>query len=521
MNQPAPPPQKAASTSKVWGWFPRLPVWGQACVAFVIGVFAAFGQAPFDNPLVMLLALIMGFVMMRRQSRPMRAAFTGWSFGFGYFALALVWILHPFQVDADRYAWMAPFALLFLSAGLALFWGLAFWAARRLSSRTWPLVLTWTAAEMLRAYVFTGFPWASPSQALINGMAGQILAWFGPHGAMLWLCATAWVLSFPALRTGRVPLRLAQSAVLISVSILILVPPRAAPSEVTGFTVRLVQPNIDQTEKWQSEKLLAFFDRHLSLTTAPPAEAGMTPDLVVWPETAIPWQLDDAAPSLAQMSVAAGTAPLVFGVLRREGLNRFNSLAVLEPGGTVSQTYDKHHIVPFGEYIPMAGILGKFGLKGLAAEDGAGYAKGPGAQVLSLGKLGLALPLICYEAVFAQDVNAAPRRVDFIVQVTNDAWFGKDAGPQQHLAQARMRAIEQGLPLMRSANTGISAMIDPRGRVTHALALGEMGFVDAPLPKPLAPTLYSRTGDGPLAVWLALVLAVAAVWSTKGTRKRN
>ena len=155
---------------------------------------------------------------------------------------------------------------------------------------------------------------------------------------------------------------------------------------------------------------------------------------------------------------------------------------VLDGGGTVPRIYDKHHLVPFGEYIPFGSVLGNFGLRGLAAEDGDGFSAGPGPALLDLGKAGRALALICYEAIFPQDVNRAPTRPDFLLQTTNDAWFGTFSGPYQHLAQARMRAIEQGLPMVRAANTGVSAIIDARGKVTRHLALDTAGFIDAPLP---------------------------------------
>jgi len=158
--------------------------------------------------------------------------------------------------------------------------------------------------------------------------------------------------------------------------------------------------------------------------------------------------------------------------------------------------------VPFGEYMPLGDLLARFGIYGLAASHGHGYSAGPGAQVLDLGAIGRALPLICYEAVFAHDVNAAPERPNVILHLTNDAWFGTGAGPQQHLAQARMRAIEQGLPVARAANTGISAMIDGWGRITASLPLNTAGYLDAALPAPRAPTLYSRSGDLPFALLL-------------------
>jgi apolipoprotein N-acyltransferase len=475
----------------------------QCAVAASLGAFGALGQAPFNQPVALLFALAMGFLMHRRQKTVRRAALTGWAFGLGYFALALVWILEPFQVDPDRHGWMAPFALLFLSGGLALFWGAAFGAARWLLTRSWPLILTWTAAEMLRAYLFTGFPWASPAQVLVEGMASRSLAWSGPHGATLWLMSLAWVLSFPAIYHRRHVMRVGQALLLGGSVALLMVPPREPPAALTDHVVRLVQPNVPQDQKWDPDVFETFFQRLLDLSAAPAARA---PDLVIWPETAIPWRLDYADPVLPAMARAAGGAPLIFGANRAHDGRMYNALAVLDASGAVAQTYDKHHAVPFGEYVPFGNLLGRLGISGMATRDGFGFSEGPGPQLLDLGPLGKATPLICYEAVFAHLVGAAPERPDMLIQITNDAWFGQAAGPQQHLAQARMRAIEQGLPLMRAANTGISAMIDPFGRVTNSLALGQAGAVDAPLPAPLEPTLYARTGDLPLALGLAAFL---------------
>jgi apolipoprotein N-acyltransferase len=280
---------------------------------------------------------------------------------------------------------------------------------------------------------------------------------------------------------------------------------------LTDHTLRLIQPNAAQHEKWDPEKIPVFFDRQLALTAAPPT--GAQPDLVIWSETAIPWALDLAGTALEEIARAGGQAPVALGVQRRTQTRYFNSMVVLAPGGGVAQTYDKHHLVPFGEYMPLGDMLANIGITALASRHGNGYSAGPGAKLLDMGKLGKALPLICYEAVFAHDVNAAPERPAFLIQITNDAWFGKGAGPLQHLAQARMRAIEQGLPLARAANTGVSAMIDPQGRVTASLPLNTAGFLDATLPAALPPTLYSRTGDWPLGGLLLVGLFGAGFWA--------
>jgi apolipoprotein N-acyltransferase len=488
----------------------RLPQNLRLVLAAVAGATGALGQAPYDLPLVLLLALALAFVLHEFQHERKGAALTGWAFGVGYFCITLVWIVEPFQIDPERHGWMAPFALVFMSAGLALFWGAAFWCARFLARGTWPLVLTWTAAELLRAYVFTGFPWASPAQALVDGLAGRSLAWWGPHGANLWLFASAWVLSLNAPSQHVARVRIAQAGLLLCIGTLLLRVP-ATPAAMTEYWVRLVQPNAEQQLKWQPEMARLFYDRQIALTTAVPEAGRAEPDLIVWPETAIPWTLENAGPALEEIARSASGTPVVLGVLRFEEDKLFNSLTVLGSAGQPAQIYDKHHLVPFGEYIPFAPLLTRLGLSGLATTLGIGFSAGPGPQALDFGPLGKALPLICYEAVFAHDVNGLADRPDFLLQITNDAWFGQNAGPQQHLAQARMRAIEQGLPLMRAANTGISAMIDPFGRITESLPLGTFGVVDATLPQALSPTLYSRTGDMPLALLLALGLLWVAV----------
>ncbi len=494
-----------AARRKPWRWYARMPLWQRMAIAALTGAGAALGQAPWDQTLLMLLLLSMGFLMLRRQKTARHAGAVGWAFGTGYFALALHWIVEPFQVDAARHAWMAPFALLFLSTGLALFWGGAFWAARALSLRTWPLILTWTAAEILRAYAFTGFPWASPAQSLIDGPASRALAFSGPHGAMLWLMCLAWLLSFPAVFRHRPVMRAAQIAALVCAALLFHLPLSAPPPVLTDHTVRLIQPNAAQHLKWQPGNAELFFRRQLELTSEAPRDPGNPPDLVVWPETAIPWALDRAGPALEQI-VQTTAVGVVLGALRLDADGLYNSLVVLQPDGTPGQVYDKHHLVPFGEYMPLSSLTDRLGISGLAS-NGRGFSAGPGPRLLDFGPLGRALPLICYEAVFSQGLFGTSERPDFLLQITNDAWFGQHAGPAQHLAQARMRAIEQGLPLMRSANTGITAMIDPRGRITASLATGIAGGLDVRLPAPGAPTLFSRTGNLPVLLLLSVGLA--------------
>tara|TARA_R110002049_G_scaffold140930_5_gene302339 strand:+ start:64622 stop:66136 length:1515 start_codon:yes stop_codon:yes gene_type:complete len=478
-------------------------------LAVLAGGIAGLGQAPYDLPLILFAALVAAFWLFARHgTSTWHAAVLGWGLGLGYFMHTLHWIVSPFMVDVARHGWMAPFALVLLAAGMALFWGLAFGLGRWMSPRRiWALIPAWAAVELLRAYIFTGFPWGMPSQALVGVMAGQGLAWVGPYALNLWLFAAAAVL---VLR-GPSAFRVAQAGFVLIMAALLILPPRAAPAPLSDQVVRLIQPNAAQRDKWNPDTFEFFFKRQLDFTAAPPTDGTGVPDLVIWSETAIPWALDLAGSALAEIGVAANGAPVALGVQRRANMRYYNSLVVLDATGAVDQLYDKHHLVPFGEYMPMGDLLARFGIHGLAAQSGNGYSSGPGARLLDFGPLGAGLPLICYEAVFAHDVNAAQSRPAFLMQITNDAWFGKGAGPQQHLAQARMRAIEQGLPLARAANTGVSAMIDPQGRVLAALPLNTAGFVDARLPLPAAATLYSRSGDLPLAIVLgALLLGAVA-----------
>jgi apolipoprotein N-acyltransferase len=484
------------------------------------GVLGALGQAPYDQPVAMLAALTAAFVLFHASPRKTDAAQVGWAFGVGYFALALSWIVEPFQIDPDRHGWMAPFALVFISTGLALFWGMAFWLARFLSRRGWLLVVTWSAAEMLRAYIFTGFPWASPAQATVDAIGGQSLAWVGPHGVTLWMMSAAFVLSLSPVRFRRKPLRLAQAGTLAVSVALLLVPVQRPEAALTPHWIRIVQPNAAQQSKWDPDKALSFYERQLAMTSALPAPGAQPPDLTLWPETAISWLIEPGAPVLDQIATVAGAQSVALGVLRLENGKLYNSMALLAGESVSPQIYDKHHLVPFGEYIPFADLARRVGLQALADTIGTGFEAGPGPRLLDFGPLGRGLPLICYEAVFAHDVNRAPERPDFLLQATNDAWFGRNAGPQQHLAQARMRAIEQGLPLIRSANTGISAMIDPFGRITTSLPLDTQGFLDNPLPAPLPPTLYGRTGDAPVGCSLAALLGLG-LYRRRGRAARS
>jgi len=486
----------------------------QAALALGAGVALALAQVPFSVWPLGLAALMLATRLVATAASPRQGMWRALAFGVGHFAVALHWIVEPFLIDAARDGWMAPFALAFLALGLSLFWALAGWAAVRLggsgrAARALAFALTLTAAEVARGHILTGFPWALPGHIWIGFAPMQGAALVGAYGlTLLTLVATALAI------TGRGG-AMAGVAILGTLAAFGLWQgSRPIPPAPDAPVIRIVQPNAAQELKWDPVHAQAFFDRLLTLTATP---ADPPPDLVVWPETAVDFLLNRPGFGLDAITAAAGGAMVAFGVQRTEGARGFNSLAVLDPEGFVRVVYDKHHLVPFGEYIPFGDVLyDRFGISAFAAAQGQGYTPGPGPMTLDLGPLGRVMPLICYEAVFPQDLRMAGGRADWILHVTNDAWFGALSGPYQHLALARLRAVEQGVPVIRSANTGVSAVIDARGHVRAQIGLGEMGFLDAPLPPPLPPTLYAIWGEVPFAVLFVLIGALAGVLRRRG-----
>lgn len=487
-------------------WRSVLPAcgWQHAGITIALGAVAATGQAPLDLWYLSFFGFCGAFNLFVRSEGARDAAWTGWFFALGHFALALSWIVEPFLVDLARHGWMAPFALVLLSGGLALFWAAAFGIAARFSAR-WSavpaLVVLWVAAEMLRSILFTGFPWALVGHVLISTQLVQHASYGGGHSLSLI------VLGIAAMSVwGRTA-----SKILIIGSLLGLLwgygdyRARSIETAETGKIIRLLQPNAAQHLKWDLEMIPVFYRRLLELSIA---QAPARPDLIVWPETALAYRLDRAEAALEQMAEFADGIPLAFGVNDLSDDLYHNTLAVMGPGGEVAQRYYKHHLVPFGEYLPFGELLSRLGINGLAARDGAGYGAGLGPELIDLPGIGQALPLICYELIFPRNLRNVPR-ADLILQITNDAWFGNISGPYQHLAQARLRAVEQGLPLLRSANTGVSAAIDPVGRVVSQLALNNTGFLDVGLPLALPPTIYARYHDWPIGIALLVALAGA------------
>ncbi|MGR3779832.1 MAG: apolipoprotein N-acyltransferase [Albimonas sp.] len=529
---------------------------GRLTLAGLCGAGLTLAQPPVGLwPLVFLCVPALAWLGLARSER--REAFgIGWAAGSAFFLTGLYWVAEAFLVDIARHGWMAPFAVTGLAVGLGLFWALAFWGARRLVERVGArglaaalaLAGAWTLAEFARAHVLTGFPWALPAYAFAQTWLAQTLSVFGPHTlgllALGFAAATAapWLqpggeaaapagggrLAAGLLRAGLRPDFAAVAApALLALALgfgwsgwrLAGAPADAAPPSAPE--VRLVQPNAAQRAKWDPDEMPRIFARLRALSAPEPGLPA--PDVVIWPETAIPWILEREPAVREAIAASARGAVTLLGVRRiapdadgRPGWR--NALEAVGPDGEILAAYDKRHLVPFGEYLPLHGLMTALGLGPLVGESG-GFDAGDGPAYLDLPGLPALSPQICYETIFPHQMPGPGEgeRPRWLVQVTNDAWFGASAGPWQHFHQARMRAIEQGLPLARAANTGISAMIDPWGRVVSSLGLLEAGAVQARLPIALAPTLYSRSGDWP---WMTLAgLALAAPAAASGLRR--
>jgi len=493
--------------------------WRRHGLAMLLGAVSATALPPL-NLVPLLIPAFTGLLWLLDGARqPRRAAFIGWSFGFGHMAAGLYWVGIAFLVDAARFGLIMPFAVAGLAAGMALFPTLAVYAMAatgwRGPTRVVLLATTWLAVEWLRAWVFTGFPW---------NLMGTV--WdFSP--AMLQLAAATgvWGLSWLTVLVAAAPAVLAESRgrgartfVIAVFTIVALVGVggalRLAAAPVLGVAVvpdvrlRLVQASIPQALKWAPEMRRRNVDqqRRLSLRPGP---APITH--VIWPETAVPYLLDQD-PNLRRVlaEIVPPDGLLITGAPRfteEAGVSRLrNSLLALDGRGDIVAAFDKYHLVPFGEYTPFRGLLGALKLT-VGSTD---FTPGPGPVTLALPGLPAVSPMICYEAIFPGQVVAPGDRPGWLLNITNDGWFGISSGPYQHFAGARLRAVEEGLPLVRAANSGISAMVDPYGRVVGRLGLGQIGVLDAALPLPIAGgTPYARLGN-----WVVLFLTFASLAST-------
>jgi apolipoprotein N-acyltransferase len=512
--------------------------WRCRGAAFAAGAVSALAMAPFFLWPVLwvtlpLLVWLIDGALVRHPERVLwrrlaLVAEIGWLWGFGYFLAGLHWVGEAFLVEAEVFAVFMPFALVAMPATLALFHGAASVLAAALcgtgAARVLALALALSGAEWLRGHLFSGFPWNVLGYALTYPVElMQSAAVLGIYGLTLFAVL---VFAVPAVLWSEAAGRAWRRPAAVAVALLPLVLAGAlgrarlayaTPDTVPGVKIRIVQPSVPQREKWRPENQARFFQDHLDLSGQDPS--GRRDDLagvthVIWPEAATPFPLLDTPVALSAIGdlLPEGTV-LIAGSIRVErprpapapgepaarGLVRFfNSLLVLGKGGLLLARYDKIHLVPFGEFVPWRPLFSALGLQLFAGRGG--FDGGPSPRpILAVPGLPAIVPLICYEAIFPGAVVEGPvqpgHRPALIVNVTNDGWFGNTTGPRQHLHQARVRAVEEGLPLVRAANNGVSAAFDAYGRPLGRLDMNVRGTLDISLPVAIAPPLYARLGD--------------------------
>jgi apolipoprotein N-acyltransferase len=510
----------------------------RAMAAILAGAISALALAPFSIwPVLFVTFAVLVWLLdgcyadnRMRGPRLKAAALIGFWFGFGYFFVSLYWIAEAFLVEPERHAWLLPFVMTAMPGGMALFFAgataLAILLWRPGGARALALAIAFALAEYARGHVLTGLPWNLLGYGLTeNAGLMQLASIFGVYALSL---IAVLVFSSPATIVTPTGSRLAapKSAAAMAGLLLVLLALGYAWGErrlnsagvaTTDIRLRIVQANIDQANKWRPENAASIFDEYIDLSKSAGGARGLAGiNLVIWPETAVPFLLADSPDALAAIgevlpegsTLLVGSARLVetrdeSGSIEQRRV--YNSLLVIDDKANVVSVYDKIHLVPFGEYLPFQDFLESLGFMQMTGVRG-GFSVGTGTRRLTVPGAPHASPLICYEIIFPDAIMAPEGRTGWLLNVTNDAWFGTSAGPYQHFQQARIRAVEQGLPLVRAANTGISAIVDPYGRIVAELGIGERGVVDGLLPQALKPTLFVRHGRAVELTMLGLAL---------------
>ncbi len=462
----------------------------------------------------------------------------GWWFGFGFFTAGLYWISFSFLVDAEKWAWMIPIAIIGLSTFFAIYTGFATAVACRLAKpgprRVIYIILFWVVFEWARGSLFTGFPWNLLGTVwTFNDAIMQFASLFGVLGLSLVTVTASSALALLGYPNKSVNFRYTISLVPFIVLVIIWLGGSyrlfgAENKFVENVHLRLVQPNIPQNIKWKPQ----FREKHLKnlieLSEASVVSPiGQAPTHIIWPETSVPFVLDGNLSTLRDVSgensslvgiarIIPQKGALLAGSLRRTGgakerVSLWNSLQVLDGNAKIISTFNKFHLVPFGEYTPFRRYFESFIILGKLIKARIDFVSGSGPQTIQVPGAPLVSPLICYEVIFSGAVTVPLKRgiprPEWLLNITNDAWFGVSSGPYQHLATAQLRAVEEGLPLIRVANTGVSAVIDGYGRILKASDLNERLYLDVQLPKPLlTPAFYSKTRPfGVLLIFLGLI----------------
>lgn len=522
--------------------------WSRRAVAFASGAIGALAMAPFNifPALVLTFCVAVWLVDGAAPARPHRrwnllarltiAAADGWWLGFGYFVVGLWWLGDAFLVEPDRFAWAMPLGVLGLPAVLALFTACGFAIARLLwvpgPSRVFALAVGLFLSEWLRGHLFTGFPWNLFGMALGGNLVlAQAAFLFGVYGLSL---LTVVIFAAPATLATSLDKTSARRFTTMAMAVLaglacfgaIRLALGTGLGVVPGVKLRIMQPNLSQDAKFRPEYRDAILARYLELSdraTSPQTSGLVDVTHLVWPESAFPFILARDAQALSRIGAALPPRTiLITGAARMEppvagaaySTEVYNSVQVVASGGTILDSSDKVHLVPFGEYLPFSSLLNAIGLRQFVSIPG-GFASGLRRKALSVPGLPLVSPLVCYEAIFSAEVlpqilpPGQNARSGILFNVTNDGWFGRYGGPQQHFAQARLRSIEEGLPLIRAANTGISAVVDPYGRVLAELPVGIEGVLDSKLPNPLPATPFAKLGNFPALGMFLLLFAIS------------
>ncbi len=519
--------------------------WRRCAVAAAAGSLSVAAFAPFFASPVLFLTFPVLVWLIDTSPNLKAAAYTGWWFAFGYFFFNLFWLGEAFLVEAEKFAVLLPFAVTLLPAGLAIFWALGIGVARYFwrpgFSRVVLLAVTLTVVEWLRGHVATGLPWNLPGYALTFPLPLMQSA----------AIAGVYALTLPAIVIASAPLvlwfdgveldpawRLTRSAASALLPLALLWAYGAyqlsgESADVPGVRLRLVQPSVPQREKWMAEFQARIFNDHLTLSRQ--NEKGEIDDLagithVIWPEAAMPFMpLEHPEALRAIADLLPPDVLLLTGAMRREPAaansdarppaprKAYNGLMVLDSEGRLVTLYDKIRLVPFGEYLPLSPVLSSIGLSHLANAYGAFSFGASPRPILNARGLPPFAVLVCYEALFPGDILQTEERPGLLVNVTNDGWFGNSTGPYQHFHQVRVRAVEEGLPIVRVANNGISAMIDGHGRTSSILSLNVRGVADSTLPVALPPTPYHRAGDMVLA--LLVIVTCFGLWAVRRSER--
>lgn len=525
-----------------WG-FPR------AIIAFFAGAAGALSLAPFGFlPALVISMTLAVWLLDGAASRSFRetlwvSAVTGWWFGFGYFVAGLWWLGAAFLVEADRFAWLMPLGIVGLPAVLAFFHAFGFMLARLVWSQGFGRIFAFTMglciSEWLRGHIFTGFPWNAYGMAFGEQLwLAQSASIFGLYGLTL---ITIFLCAIPAtlVRVGGIHFKHCVFGI-VCVAALATFGAWRIPTKPVGHVadvkLRIMQPNLPQDAKFRVENRDEIMKRYLDLSdraTSPQSTGVSDITHLIWPESAFPFILTRDPTALAQIAelLPQGVSLITGAITAREGLpgevreRYYNSIVVVSDDGTVTTRADKVHLVPFGEYLPFKNVLHTLGLRQFIPLIG-GFEAGETRAPLAIMGLPLAAPLICYEAIFSGEVmphfnaknepSTLNQQIGVLLNLTNDAWFGNTPGPYQHFSQARLRAIEEGIPMVRAANSGISGVVDPYGRVVASIALNREGVIDSHLPLRISPTIYSGIGD---VIFFALVLIFGVIASLFAWRR--